>query len=184
MSWMSGSCLVVVWMCPHTLTSTTRSPDVIHVICVLAQCVILNTNWRTKNMGQGFFREEGGIGRGAFAPSSPPPPWICWESYFTYKSIQLYCHNKWLIMFVRKQSQIASNKKSKIKISWSSTPPDPPSLPHALRTDMYLPPPIIYTISFWPPLPPPPWAKSWKKPWGRLGNESTNLLDINHNLLS
>ena len=45
-------------------------------------------------------------------------------------------------------------KKSKIKISQGSMPPAPPSLPHALHTDMYLPPPppIIHTISFCPPL--------------------------------
>ena len=35
-------------MCPHMLTFTTGLPDVIHVICVLAQCVILNTNRRKK----------------------------------------------------------------------------------------------------------------------------------------
>jgi len=33
------------------MPGTTCSPDVIHVICVLAQCVVLNTNWRTKNRG-------------------------------------------------------------------------------------------------------------------------------------
>ena len=59
--------------------------------------------------------------------------------------------------------QIMSNKKSKIKISQGSIPPDPPSLLHALHTDTYLPP-IIYTISLCP-LPPSPWGKSWKKPW-------------------
>ena len=35
----------------HMITSTTGSPDVIHVICVLAQCVVLNTKWRTRNRG-------------------------------------------------------------------------------------------------------------------------------------
>ena len=63
-------------------------------------------------------------------------------------------------MSVRKQSKIASNKRSKIKISWGSILPDLPCLPHALHTDTYLPPlppsnpsPIIYIISFCPPLP-------------------------------
>ena len=40
--------------------------------------------------------------------------------------------------------QIASNKRSKIKISQGCMPPDFPSLPHALHTNMYLPPPPNY----------------------------------------
>ena len=35
-----------------------------------------------------------------------------------------------------------SNKRSKIKISRGSMPPDPPSLPHALHMDTYCPPPL------------------------------------------
>ena len=37
--------------------------------------------------------------------------------------------------------EIVSIKRSEIKTSQGSMPPDPPSLPHALHTDMYLPPP-------------------------------------------
>ena len=56
-------------------------------------------------------------------------------------------------MFVRKQShQIASNERSKIKISWVSIPADPPSLPHALHTNMYLPPNYPYNLILPPPL--------------------------------
>ena len=43
-------------------------------------------------------------------------------------------------------------KGPKSKFPWGSMPPDPSSLPHALHTNMCLPPPIIHTISFWPPL--------------------------------
>ena len=44
--------------------------------------------------------------------------------------------------------QIASKKSPKSKFM----PLDPLSLPHALHTDIYLPPPIIHTISFCLPL--------------------------------
>ena len=122
-SWLSGSSLVVVY--PHMLTSTTRSPDVIHVICVLAQCVILNTNWRTKKHGTGFLLGEGF--------DLPAPPWICWESNQSFTATingkLCSCENS------PRFHQIASNK---IKISRWNTSPDPPTLPHALHTDMYL----------------------------------------------
>ena len=36
--------------------------------------------------------------------------------------------------------QIASNKRSKVKISPGEHAPGPPSLPHALHTNMCLPP--------------------------------------------
>ena len=48
--------------------------------------------------------------------------------------------------------QIASNVRSKVKISWGSMPLDPPSLPHALHMNMYLPTDDPYN----PILPPSP----------------------------
>ena len=55
--------------------------------------------------------------------------------------------------------QIASNARSKVKISRWSMPPDPPSLPHALHMDTYLPSdnPIL------PPSPPPHLGKKLKE---------------------
>jgi len=73
--------------------------------------------------------------------------------HFVCKSIQTF-----IFIFSTRVHQIASNKRFKIKISQGSMPLDPPTLPHALHTNTYLPP-NNDTISFCPP-----WAKSWKKP--------------------
>ena len=59
------------------------------------------------------------------------------------------------IMFVRKQSQIpdiASNKRFNIKISWGSTPPDPPYFATCFAHKYILAPPAPHTISFCTPL--------------------------------
>ena len=174
-SWLSGSFLVVVY--PHTLTSTTRSLDVIHVICVLAQCVILNTNWRTKKQGTGFL-----LGGPLLALTCLPPLGYAENpiNLSLYKSFTAIINGKLCLCENSPRFyQIASNK---IKLSGGHTP-GPSYFATCFAHRYVLALPIIYTISFCC-LPPPPWAKSWKKPWGRLGNESTNLLDINHNLLS
>ena len=57
-------------------------------------------------------------------------------------------------MFVRNSPrfhQIASDKRSKIKFPRGSMPPDPPTLPHVLYADTYLPPNNPYSIIL-PPL--------------------------------
>ena len=54
--------------------------------------------------------------------------------------------------------QIASNVRSKVKISRGSMPPDSPSLPHALHMNTYLPSDNPYN----PILPPPPLGKKLK----------------------
>ena len=84
---------------------------------------------------QGFFQSRAGL---RLAPS---PPWICWEFYFTCKSIINDTINGKLCLCKNSPRfhQIASNKRSKFKISQGSMPP---SLPHALHMDTYLPPPI------------------------------------------
>ena len=53
--------------------------------------------------------------------------------------------------------QIDSNKRS--KFPRGSMPLDPPSLPHALHTDTYLPPNNPYNLI----LPPPPPGKKLKE---------------------
>ena len=101
---------------------------------------------------QGFFQNGAGL------RLAPPPPWICWEFYFTCKSIINDTVNGKLCLCKNNPRfhQIASNKRSKFKISQGSMPP---SLPHALHMDTYLPPPPLNNLIL-----PPPWAKSWKKP--------------------
>ena len=78
--------------------------------------------WLYQTM-QGFFQ------RGGICPR--PPPWICWEFYFTCKSIQAFI--KALITINGKNCvcensprfhEIVSNKRSKIKISQGNMPPD------------------------------------------------------------
>ena len=93
-----------------------------------------------------------GSGRGHLPPLGfgLPPPWICWDFYFTHKSIQAFNDTiNGEFCLCRKSPrfhQIASNKRSKNKISPGSMPPNPlvcPMLSTQIRT----------------------WAKSWKKPW-------------------
>ena len=106
------------------------------------------------------WRLTGGQGGGGFALAPwcwLDPPWICWEFYFTCKSIQAFNDTIKATLYLCKNSrsfyQITCNEKSKIKISLENMPPEPPGLPNAFNTDTYLPP-IIHTISF-----APPWAK-------------------------
>ena len=96
------------------------------------------------------FRMEQGFGLPP-PPPPPPPPWICWEFYFTCKSIINDTVNGKLCLCKNNPRfhQIASSKRSKFKISQGSMPP---SLPHALHMDTYLPPPPLNNLILPPPL--------------------------------
>ena len=74
-------------------------------------------------------------GRGALGFGLPPLG-------YAENSINSSLHNDTINgkLWLCENSPRVSNKRSKIKISRESMPPDRPSLPHALHTDTYLPP--------------------------------------------
>ena len=108
---------------------------------------------------QGFFQGGGG---------HLPPPWICWQFYFTCKSKDFNDTINGKLCLCESSPrfhQVVSNKRSRTKIFRGSMPPTPPSLPHVLHMDTYLPPPpIIHTISFCTPL-----HKKLKETWLAFG---------------
>ena len=78
---------------------------------------------------------------------------------------------------VQDSTKLRLLKGQKTKFPQGSMPPDFPTLPHALHTDTYLPPPIIHTISFGPP----PLGKKLKETLYNLFGVPTHLFIV-HNI--
>ena len=95
-------------------------------------------------------RVSGGTGEGIYPPLALacPPPWICWEFYFTIQAFIKALMTQ--IMFVWRQSQIPPNWNGPNQNFLGSMPLGDRTLCTQIRTCLL--PPIIHTISFFPPL--------------------------------